>query len=140
MVLYLSQKIIDQIGNEDLALKALQVAEEQVEYNSYKLIDKNSIIKKIKNYFKKSDLVSKVWIFGSFARGEDDFKSDIDLMIRVPAEKSFSLFDIAEIQYQLEKLIPKKIDIVMEEGIKATVMERIKPDLKLIYERSQNNK
>jgi HTH-type transcriptional regulator, competence development regulator len=31
-VLYLSQKIIDEVGEEDLALKAMQVAEEQIKY------------------------------------------------------------------------------------------------------------
>lgn len=31
-VLFLSQKIIDEVGEEDLALKAMQVAEEQIKY------------------------------------------------------------------------------------------------------------
>jgi HTH-type transcriptional regulator, competence development regulator len=31
-VLYLSQKIMDEVGEEDLALKAMQVAEEQIKY------------------------------------------------------------------------------------------------------------
>lgn len=32
LVLYLSQKIVKEIGEEDLALKAMQVAEEQIKY------------------------------------------------------------------------------------------------------------
>lgn len=32
LVLYLSEKILYEIGDEDLALKALQVAEEQIKY------------------------------------------------------------------------------------------------------------
>lgn len=32
MVLYLSEKVVYEIGDEDLALKALQVAEEQIKY------------------------------------------------------------------------------------------------------------
>jgi transcriptional regulator with XRE-family HTH domain len=31
-VLFLSQKIVDEVGEEDLALKAMQVAEEQIKY------------------------------------------------------------------------------------------------------------
>jgi HTH-type transcriptional regulator, competence development regulator len=31
-VLFLSKKIIDEVGEEDLALKAMQVAEEQIKY------------------------------------------------------------------------------------------------------------
>jgi len=33
-VLYLSQKIVNEVGEEDLALKAMQVAEEQIKYLS----------------------------------------------------------------------------------------------------------
>lgn len=32
MVLFLSEKIVNEYGNEDLALKAMQVAEEQIKY------------------------------------------------------------------------------------------------------------
>lgn len=35
-VLYLSQKIMDEVGEEDLALKAMQVAEEQIKYQKTK--------------------------------------------------------------------------------------------------------
>lgn len=31
-VLYLSQRIVNEVGDEDLALKAMQVAEEQIKY------------------------------------------------------------------------------------------------------------
>ncbi len=34
LVLYLSDKVLYEIGEEDLALKALQVAEEQIKYNT----------------------------------------------------------------------------------------------------------
>lgn len=36
-VLYLSQKIVNEYGNEDLALKAMQVAEEQIKYQKRKI-------------------------------------------------------------------------------------------------------
>ena len=35
-ILYLSQKILNEIGEEDLALKAMQVAEEQIKYQKTK--------------------------------------------------------------------------------------------------------
>ncbi len=135
LVAFFSEKIILEVGEEDLAFKALKAAEDQIEYLTYKKLDKTNFVLKIKNYFKTNKKISKVWIFGSFARGEDDYKSDIDVMIRVPQNSTFSLFDIAEIQHELELIIPKKIDVVMEDGVKKEIMERIKPDLKLIYEK-----
>ncbi len=35
-ILFLSQKILNEIGNEDLALKAMMVAEEQIKYQKTK--------------------------------------------------------------------------------------------------------
>ena len=35
-ILYLSQKILNEVGEEDLALKAMQVAEEQIKYQKTK--------------------------------------------------------------------------------------------------------
>ena len=36
IVLFLSQKIVNEVGEEDLALKAMQVAEEQIKYQPKK--------------------------------------------------------------------------------------------------------
>lgn len=135
LVNWLADKLIYELADEQIALKALQVAEAQVAYQAYQKTDKKTIINSIIKYFEKTNYVSKAWLFGSFARGEDDYLSDIDVMIDVPENENFSLFDLAEIQYQLEKLIQKKVDIVMKHGIKPQIMERILPDLKMIYER-----
>jgi len=135
LVAWLSDKLVYELADEDLALKALQLAEEKVAYRVYQKTDKKAIFNSIRSYFEKKGSVTKAWLFGSFARGEDDYKSDIDVMIEVPEDSTFSLFDLAEIQYQLEKLILKKVDVVMKDGVKPQIMERILPDLKIIYER-----
>jgi predicted nucleotidyltransferase/DNA-binding XRE family transcriptional regulator len=135
LVSWLADKLVAELEREEDALKVLQVAEEKVNYQAYLKTDKNKIINTIKSYFEKTEFVSKVWLFGSFSRGDDDYKSDIDVMIDVPEDSRFSLFDLAEIQYQLEKLVLKKVDVVMKNGVKPHVMNRIEPDLKIIYER-----
>ncbi|MGB3077208.1 MAG: nucleotidyltransferase domain-containing protein [Chitinophagales bacterium] len=140
LVLYLSEKVIYEIGTEDLALKALKVAEEQLRYMVYKKMDSKAIANAIKKFLNKDGRVKKAWLFGSFSRGEDDYKSDIDVMIQVPKSASFSLFDITDLQYHLEKITSKKIDLVMHDAINQDLMKRIKPDLKVIYERSKNYK
>lgn len=135
LVAWLSDKLVYEIADEQVALKALHAAEAHVAYQAYQKTDKKTIINSIVKYFEKTNYVSKAWIFGSFARGEDDYQSDVDVMIDVPEDKNFSLFDLAEIQYHLEKLIMKKVDLVMKKGVKPQIMERIQPDLKMIYER-----
>jgi len=135
LITFLSDRIMYEISDEDYAKEALKVAEEKIEYFSRIKLSRSEIIKKIKNYFIHEKKIVKAWLFGSFARGDDDYKSDIDVMIQVSDDSGFSLLDLADVQYQLEKNIPYKIDVVMRGGIKSNIMDRIKPDLKLIYER-----
>jgi predicted nucleotidyltransferase/plasmid maintenance system antidote protein VapI len=135
LVAWLSDKLVYEVADEQIALKALRAAEEKIAYKAYKKTDRRAIIRKIKNYLTKDGRVTKAWLFGSFARGEDNFKSDIDMMIEVPQDSRFSLFDLADIQYYLEKLIDKKVDLVMSEGVKPHVMNRIHHDLIIVYEK-----
>jgi predicted nucleotidyltransferase len=74
-------------------------------------------------------------LFGSFARGDHDSESDIDLLVQVPEKKSLTLFDLAEIKQQLENLTRLKVDVVMKSAVKQEILERITPELILIYEK-----
>lgn len=78
LVAWLSDKLVYDVADEELALKALQLAEEKVAYQVYKKTDKRAIENTIKDYFEKAENISKAWLFGSFARGDDDYKSDVD--------------------------------------------------------------
>ncbi len=135
IVLWLSDKLAYELSDEAGALNALQMAEEKVRYTAHSGIDRKTIIKKITDYFNGHKMINKAWLFGSFARGEDDYKSDIDIMIEVPSDSKFSLFDLADVQYQLEQIVSAKIDVVMSDGVRPQVMDRIKQDLRLLYER-----
>ena len=133
MVTFLSDRIINEIGNEEYAKEALKVAEEKIEYQTFKLQDRNEIIEQIKNKLKLFSKVSNAWIYGSFAREDDSSGSDIDIAVKT--DEGFSYFDLAEIQYQLENELNRKIDIGFLDSIKPYILKNIEPDLKLIYER-----
>jgi predicted nucleotidyltransferase len=133
MVTFLSDRIISEIGNEEYAKEALKVAEEKLEYQTFKLQDRNEIIEQIKNKLKLFSKVSNAWIYGSFAREDDSSGSDIDIAVKT--DEGFSYFDLAEIQYQLENELNRKIDIGFLDSIKPYMLKNIEADLKLIYER-----
>jgi len=135
LILYLSEKVLYEIGDEDLALKALHVAEEQVKYQASSKVNHSSLMKQIISTLKTFKPVSKAWIFGSFARGQEDYKSDIDLLIETTKSATFSYFDLFEIQHQLETKTRRKIDIGFYDSVKPGPWERIKKEIKLIYER-----
>src|SRR5256885_12870263 len=46
MVLYLSEKVLYEIRDEQLALQVLKVAEEQIEYSAFLKTDRNDLLKK----------------------------------------------------------------------------------------------
>jgi predicted nucleotidyltransferase len=132
---WLSDKLVDDLQDEKTALKALELAEERVAYGKYQKINRSAILKKINSYFVKDGRVSKAWVFGSFSRREEDYKSDIDILIEVPPHSKFSLFDLSDIQYHLEKTLSTKVDLVMREAVRPPLMERMKNELMLVYER-----
>ncbi len=88
----------------------------------------------ITNVLKEFPAVKKAWLFGSYARGEDTPESDIDLLIDVPLEKEFTLFDITEIQEKIRRAVNRKVDAVMLRALTSRVLERVHNDLILIYE------
>ncbi|MCX6257839.1 MAG: nucleotidyltransferase domain-containing protein [Bacteroidia bacterium] len=133
LVAWLSDKLVYELEDEKLALKALQLAEEKVAYNAYKKTDRKTIEKTIKDYFEKDSHIRKAWLFGSFARGDDDYKSDIDIAIKT--DEDFSYFDLAEIQFELENIVKRKVDIGFIDSFKPSIIEHVNPDLILIYER-----
>lgn len=64
-----------------------------------------------------------VRVFGSAARGEADEESDIDFLVEMEAGRS--LFDLGGLQYELEQLLGRPVDVVTERGLKARIRERV---------------
>jgi predicted nucleotidyltransferase len=54
--------------------------------------------------------VTRAAIFGSTVRGENMEKSDLDILVDYP--KGTTLFDVAELQYKLEDILGKPVDLV----------------------------
>ena len=130
---WLSDKIFYEVEAEDDAIEVLKVAEEKVRYKLFQSSDRRMVLKKIKEFLGQSGKIERAWIYGSFARGDDGPLSDIDIAVK--PDNDFSYFDLAEIQYNLEKKLKRKVDIGFIDSFKPYIFENIKPDLKLVYER-----
>jgi len=133
MVSWLSDKLLYEIDNEDLALDAFKAAEEKIAYRKTPHLTRDKIIEIIRDFLSRDGRVSKAWIFGSFARGDNTSKSDIDLMVKFTDTNKISLLDYADIAYLLEEQINIKIDLVEEGYLLPFALETAKNDLKLIY-------
>lgn len=62
-------------------------------------------------------------VFGSVARGQADARSDVDFLVDM--EPGRSLFDLGGLQYELERLLGRPVDVVTERGLKARVRDRV---------------
>ena len=133
LIAWLSDKVVYELEGEEVALQALQMAEEKVAYIAFKKIDRKEVVKQLINRINKFTLIEKAWIYGSFAREEDEPKSDVDIALQT--NSAFTYFDLAEVQYQLENSIKRKVDLGFIDSFKPYILAHVKPDLKLIYER-----
>lgn len=134
LVAWLADKVRYALGDdEELSLKALKVAEEQVEYIAFSKTDRDDLLKKLIDVIKKFDNIKKAWIYGSFSRKDDGPHSDIDVAIET--EEKFSYFDLGEVKHQAEQALHRKVDVGFMKLFKPYIFENIKSDLKLIYEK-----
>ncbi len=87
----------------------------------------------IADYF-KTQPVLKVWLFGSYSRGEQNADSDVDILI-VP-DKMVGLFKLSGMMLDLQDLLQKRVDLVTEKGLLPFARESVNRDKILIYERA----
>ena len=64
-----------------------------------------------------------VRIFGSVARGEDDERSDLDLLVEF--DPTVSLLDHASLVLELEDLLGRKVDVASVRGLKERIRDRV---------------
>ncbi len=86
------------------------------------------------NYF-KTQPVLKVWLFGSFARGEDTPASDVDLLVVLDDSKPIGL-KFYGMWNDLEKILDRQVDLVTEASLADFARENVERDKVLIYERT----
>lgn len=67
--------------------------------------------------------VTRSSLFGSYVRGEQKENSDIDMLIEVP--RGTTLFDIVELQLQLERELQKKVDLITYRSIHPLLKQNI---------------
>lgn len=94
----------------------------------------NEHIKQVVTNFFKDKPVNKVWLFGSYARGDADETSDVDVMVEMDANNRVGMEYFSWSDY-LAETMKKKVDIVSYKWINKRIKPYIENDKKLIYER-----
>ena len=133
LVSWLSDKLVYEVADEDVALKALQVAEEKVVYKAGNQTDKKTIINTIQSVLKNDGRVATAWLFGSMARGETRPNSDVDIMVELHDGKKYSMFDLLDIAHSIELKIDRKVDLMEKGQLDDFALKTADNDLLKIY-------
>jgi predicted nucleotidyltransferase len=131
--IYLSDKILYELGEEENALEALKIAEDIIAYKTASTTDRTQVIEKLKEVISTYPEITKAWMYGSFARNEDKPGSDIDIAVK--SDHGFSYFDLAGLQHRLEVVLKRKVDVGFIDSFKPRILVNVKQDLIQFYER-----
>ncbi len=63
----------------------------------------------------KKNGVAKAGIFGSYARGEANKRSDIDILVKFKGRKSY--FDLLDLEEELQEKLKRKIDLITYKSV-----------------------
>lgn len=83
----------------------------------YKKIER--ILKEHKKEIEKRFKLKEIGIFGSFVRGEQKKKSDIDILVEF--EESIGLLEFIRLENLLSDLLGTKVDLVMKSALKPRI-------------------
>jgi predicted nucleotidyltransferase len=83
---------------------------------------------------RKNDIVFMA-IFGSFVRGEQKRRSDIDVVIEFERNSEKSLLDLVRIENELRKVFKRKVDLGIFSSLSPYITEDVKREMRIIYEK-----
>ena len=77
----------------------------------------------------------RVSLFGSYIYGNPKKNSDLDVLIEFSPRATITLFDLAEIQRNMQKSTKIKIDLVTKGGLSKFIKEEVLSKAEVIYEK-----
>ena len=90
----------------------------------------NEMKKRISPVAKKYN-IERIYLFGSYARGEAKPSSDIDL--RIDGDLNFGFIKYYEMLENLQKQFSKQLDLITTDGLDNKFLNKIKKDEVLVY-------
>lgn len=133
LVPWLSDKLIYEVADEDLALEAIQVAEATIAYKKKPIADLQTIISTLRSALADDGRIAAAWLYGSTAKREDRGDSDLDLIIEFNQLRQYSMFDLLDIAYVMESKVHRKVDLVEKGQLKDFALKTSSDSLIQIY-------
>jgi uncharacterized protein with HEPN domain/predicted nucleotidyltransferase len=86
---------------------------------------------KLAEICQKNDIVFMA-IFGSFVRGEQNRKSDIDIAIEFERNSEKSLLDLVRIENELRRVFKRKVDLGIFSSLNPYIVEDVKKEMRVM--------
>jgi len=80
------------------------------------------ILRRHKPFLKEKFKVKKIGIFGSYGRGEESKKSDVDILVEFCEPIGWEFIDLKEF---LEEILSREVDLVTVRALKPRLRGRI---------------
>jgi uncharacterized protein len=81
----------------------------------------------------RADGVCGLYLFGSYARGEETKTSDIDLLFDIAPDVRFSLFDQARISRQLSEALNAEVDFIPRRALHPLIKDRVEAEKVTVF-------
>ncbi len=82
-----------------------------------------NILEQQKTYLEEKYKIKEIGVFGSYVRGEQKKKSDLDILVEF--EEVPGLFTFMEIENYLSDIFKIKVDLVMKDALKPVIGKQI---------------
>lgn len=90
-------------------------------------------IETIRKFFETRPVL-RAYLFGSYARNEADYKSDIDILVDLDYSQRIGL-QFIQMKIDLEELLDAKVDLVSSNGLSRYIQPMVENEKQLIYAR-----
>ena len=86
------------------------------------------ILQKLRAYLpeiKDQYQIKAIGVFGSYARGEENDNSDIDILVEFSPDIEFGLLTFCQLENKLSEKLGRTVDLVTKDGLKPRLGEDI---------------
>lgn len=99
-----------------------------------KELRKEGLEEKLAEICQKNDIVFMA-VFGSFVKGKQSKKSDVDIAIEFDKNTPKTLLDLMRIEIELSKTFRRKVDLGIFSSINPKILGDVKKEMRILYEK-----
>lgn len=96
-------------------------------------------LEKLKPALKERYQVETIGVFGSYSRGEQKDKSDLDILVTFIEPNDIDLIDFIEIKQLLSRKLRLKVDLVKKTALKPIIKDKILEETIYIWPEASNS-